>query len=192
LKNIRIYILSVIASALIYCCRDEVCTQILISKVNIHFYTSSLQAKSIDRFIAYGLDRSDSLLYDTIKFITPISFPLDQNNDVSNFILNFNIIIDTIYVPDSTLVDSIITLPTPDTLHFYRHIEKPIPIEATFIDTLNIEYSRRIKLISPECGFVTIFDLKDIHLTHNIVDSSLISMPLININSNEENIKIFF
>ena len=85
--------------------------------------------------------------------------------------MEFTLITDTIFVPDTTLIDHFIT-------KYYR-------------DTMIIDYSHKLKLVSPQCGFVTVFQLNQIVSSHNAIDSTQIKNPVIDIDNNEENIKIF-
>jgi hypothetical protein len=171
LKTVKIFFTFFILITLFYCCRDEVCTSSMNSKVNINFYTNKSKAKSIPVFSAYGIGRSDSLLYKNKTKISSIGLPLDQNNDESKFIMYMTLVTDTIFKPDTNIIDSLVL--------------------KTFIDTMVIHYSRKIEMISPECGFVTIFELNNILTSHNAIDSCLIKLPTINIDNNEENVKIF-
>jgi hypothetical protein len=196
-KLIKIFCISLIIITVTYCCRDEVCTQTFNSDVSIGLYENKLNANPFYAFSAFGIGRSDSILYDSTSKISPIKLPLDQNNDESKFVMDFTLLTDTLYIPDSTFLKDSIIAPNSDTLHIYKHSFKIKFKTETFSDTLTIQYSRKIELFSPECGFITNFELNEIHFSHNAIDSGLINEPIINNtndinnNSNAENIKIF-
>lgn len=59
------------------------------------------------------------------------------------------------------------------------------------IDTLSINYTRQLKLISKECGFATIFEINTATISNHKFDSVKIINPVIN-TANEENIRIYF
>jgi hypothetical protein len=193
LKKIEILIFLIISTAIIYCCKDEVCTQNLISEVNIKFYDSASHTKAIDTLFLYGMGHSDSMLYDSAPKVSSVLLPLDQNTDLSRFILDFEIITSKTIIYDSIAeIDSIIPSPIPDTVFKYKHTQKTLYTTKTFIDTLTFNYSRQIKMISPECGFITFFELDTILSSNNLIDSILIKTPSIDNNYDDENIKIYF
>lgn len=58
-------------------------------------------------------------------------------------------------------------------------------------DTLSITYQRELELVSEQCGFITIFDIKKLESTYNYIDS----VALINTEvrtENEQHVKIYF
>jgi hypothetical protein len=65
-------------------------------------------------------------------------------------------------------------------------------IKSSWIyDTLLVNYTRHLKLISKECGFATIFEISKIHLSGHKFDSLKVTNDTVSTNY-EENIKIFF
>ncbi len=59
------------------------------------------------------------------------------------------------------------------------------------LDTLVITYERELQLVSEQCGFVTVFDVKGLAATYNYIDS----IALINnrvTTETEQHVKIFF
>jgi hypothetical protein len=179
-KAVKSFCIFIIVIATTFSCKEDTCTKTYVSNVNIKFYDSTFKAYSFYSISIYGMGRNDSLLYSKAVNMDSILVPLDQNSDESKFILDCALQ-DSVY-----LRDTIILKPAPHTVQLYKKLLK------TFIDTLTIQYKRKIILISPQCGFVTIFELNKLGTSHNLIDSSLVSVPLIKLNSNEENIKIFF
>jgi hypothetical protein len=59
-----------------------------------------------------------------------------------------------------------------------------------FLDTLTINYSRHLQLISKECGFATIFDITKVNLSKHRFDSLKVINTTVSTNYGE-NIKIF-
>ncbi|MGD0710000.1 MAG: DUF6452 family protein [Bacteroidales bacterium] len=58
-------------------------------------------------------------------------------------------------------------------------------------DTLTINYTRHLQLISKECGFSTIFNITNVSVTRHFFDSLKVTNSTIN-TSYGENIRIFF
>jgi Family of unknown function (DUF6452) len=164
----------VLICTLFRCSQNEPCSQSIQTAVNIKFYIAknSKQANTLKYNLTVGgIDRPDSLpfglLYYNTKNINPIKLPLSPNGDQCSFVLFF---------------DSIpITIVHKDTIVLYH----------SFTDTIQFRYSRKLKLLTTECGFIMECHLDSTLLTKNGFDSIYVSQPDIN-SGNEENIKIFF
>ncbi len=57
-------------------------------------------------------------------------------------------------------------------------------------DTIKIEYSRNLTIISVECGFATFFEITDIYITNNLIESYSIKEYNIT-DTNEEHISFY-
>jgi Family of unknown function (DUF6452) len=189
----KIFFLLIIAAAFVFACRDDSCSESMVSNVNIHFYKNKTTKDTAIYYLSvYGTGQSDSLIYDSSSMISNISLPIDHNNNQSEFILSFVTFSGTDTIVDSTLVvDSIIPAPEPDTIWKYKYSSHLKNIYENYTETLNIGYKRELELITPECGFTYIFNLDSIGSTKNIIDSIYTRKATIERGSNEENIKIF-
>ena len=72
----------------------------------------------------------------------------------------------------------------------YVDITEIVIVYGPLYDTLTFNYSRELRMISPECGFAFLFDIKELNNTSNFIDSvSLIDPKLEGIET--EHLQIF-
>lgn len=159
--------------SLVRCSQKEPCSQSIETAVNIKFYPTNKigETKTLSYNVtAKGFDRPDSLsIFYNKKNLNPIKLPLSPNVDQCSYVLFF---------------DSIpVTINHKETIVFYH----------SFTDTIYFKYSRKLKLLTTECGFIMECHLHDsgVTITKNGFDSIYVSQPDIS-TGNEENIKIFF
>ncbi len=88
-----------------------------------------------------------------------------------------------LYSQDTTNIISFRLSPFVDTT-------KIIIVYGSLYDTLTFNYSRELRMISPECGFAFLFDIRELYNTSNFIDSvSLIDPKLEEIEA--EHLQIF-
>lgn len=91
---------------------------------------------------------------------------------------------------DSLLYDQDTTNAINFRLSPYDDTTKIVIVYGTVHDTLTFYYSRELRMISPECGFAFLFDIKELSNTRNFIDSvSLINPTLEEIET--EHLQIF-
>jgi hypothetical protein len=155
------------------------CDQEKQSHFNIGFYThknGEVKDSLIDNFTLNGIDRPDSLpdsiLYNAVNNINRILLPPAPNQDYCDFVLFFD------SIPEIHTINTVV--PPVDTV-----------IYIAIYDTISLRYTRKLRLISPECGFTNDYKLEQITTSHNAIDSASIIKQEIT-SGYEENIKIFF
>ncbi|MGM0532015.1 MAG: DUF6452 family protein [Bacteroidota bacterium] len=75
--------------------------------------------------------------------------------------------------------------PSKDFSHF-------IFVIGSWNDTVKINYSRELNLVSQACGFMTDFHIKEAKTTHHLIDSIVVTNKEITQNEDETHFKIYF
>ncbi|MBN2522625.1 MAG: hypothetical protein JXB24_05090 [Bacteroidales bacterium] len=171
-------IISILSIALIYffhsCNQEKICQDELESYANAGFYTDkdgTLKDTTFEEFKVRGLQNPDTIPFDTLREEQSVRLRLSQGSDSCTYVFSF------------AVYDSI---PSPDTAG------KLIWSVSYYIeDTMKLNYTRQIYLVSPDCGFSHYFELIDLSYTNNMIQSAEIAISEIG-NFNEENIKIRF
>ena len=94
--------------------------------------------------------------------------------------------------PDSLLYDSAVSRrnvrlplnPGKDFTHYVFVID-------SMNDTIQINYTRELNLVSQACGFITDFNIKQVSTSHHHFDSIVVINKTITQNENEEHFKIY-
>jgi hypothetical protein len=157
-----LYFILTLLFSLQSCTHEDYCALPVNSTANIGFYTMNVdkvEKISFNEFRARGF-QNDSIINTDTTGISDISLPLSNLADSCTFIFTYTLVLDTIT-----------TLYSEDTLHFY--------------------FSRELTYLSPACGFMYNYYLNEIQHTHNLIDSVLIINPYVS-TLDEENIKILF
>jgi hypothetical protein len=172
LKKITILCVLLIVFSTLFRCSEQ-CSQSIESSANIRFIAvsnSRVQSTPVFNLTATGIDRPDSFpdssIYKNAQKSSKIKVPFDPNADRCSYMFFFDSIPERIIHKDTFL--------------FYH----------SFRDTIHFIYSRKLKLLTPECGFIMEFRIDSVVFTHNGIDSVSVTQPDIN-TSNEENIKIY-
>lgn len=91
---------------------------------------------------------------------------------------------------DSLLYDQDTTNAISFRLSPYVDTTEIVIVFGPLYDTLTFNYSRELRMVSPECGFAFLFDIKELSNTSNFIDSvSLIDPKLEEIET--EHLQIF-
>ncbi len=91
---------------------------------------------------------------------------------------------------DSLLYDSDTTAGISFRLSPFTDSSSMILSYGTLYDTLDFYYERELRMLSPECGFAFLFDIKELQSTGNFIDSvSLLDNKLQSIDA--EHLQIF-
>jgi len=103
LKRIPLILILVLLTVYPSCEGEGVCTQSVLSVVNAGFYGwDEEQQLEIEVFVngfsLYGIDRPDSLLYDSQNSLTKFSFPMDMNAISSTLIIMADSLVDTLII----------------------------------------------------------------------------------------------
>lgn len=101
-------------------------------------------------------------------FADSLKYWIAGNSDVQSFQLLLSPIADScqwVVKTDTTAI-------TPDTLTFY--------------------YSRKLQFLSNTCGYTYFYSLRDVHITHNSLDSVKISNTEVSSNASVEHIRLYF
>jgi len=64
-------------------------------------------------------------------------------------------------------------------------------VSENVYDTISFQYSSELTLLSIDCGFINIFNIKKIDANYTLLDSLFIRQPEIDANE-EENVKLYF
>ncbi len=197
-----------VSGILFSCVQEEYCGQSVESKVNIGFYSRHGEVTVDTSFYKFWVRgyQQDSLINSDTTSVSVVSLPLSNSTDSCKFILSYQIILrtdtthiifDTIYslgiIPDSVSIiakDSLyfasILSSLPDTLSSNIQF-----ITKDLTDTLCIYYTRELNYISPACGFMYNYVLKNFTFTRNGIDEVLITNPYVS-TLDEENIQILY
>jgi hypothetical protein len=159
------------------------------SSLNIHFYNkSSKKDTAIYYLFAYGTGNEESILIDTTYNTSSASLLLNLNSDTSQYLLTLVTLVKS-FTDSTKYYDSITPGPPPDTIWKYKKFVNRIL--ATNTETLTVTYTRKIELVSHECGFSYYIQLDSVWSTKKIINSVSINKALIERGINEDNIKIF-
>ncbi|MCK4852971.1 MAG: hypothetical protein KAT31_01885 [Bacteroidales bacterium] len=153
MKKIPLILILFLLIAYPSCEGGGVCTQSVLSVVNAGFYGWDGEEEIdvfVNNFTLYGINRPDSLIYDSKNSVSRFSFTMDMNAVSSTLIMH---------------ADSL-------------------------IDTLTINYSVVLLMVSYECGFTNTFEMSGISFTRHFIDSISVIKTLADL-ENEENLKIF-
>jgi len=124
-----------------------------------------------------------------IRFPVNSSFYSYYDEELRDTILE-NITVYGIGREDSLLYDMDTTSLVSYRLSPYIDTTEIVIVFGTLYDTLSFYYSRELRMISPECGFAFLFDIREISNTTNFIDSiSLIDPKLEEIEA--EHLQIF-
>lgn len=98
-RRIKIVLVACFFILFISCESEDTCEQTVISTLKAGFYSiqdSIPEAISVDNFTAYGIGRSDSLIYDGENSVSSFELPLSPSSDTTGFIFTLDTEIDTI------------------------------------------------------------------------------------------------
>ena len=154
------------------CDQGNVCQDALEFSANAGFYRNVYNVVDDTTFgtIAMkGIQVPDTITFDTLLKRKYILLPLPQGIDSCRYVLSFAVY-DSIDVND--------TLRIWDISHYVN-------------DTLQLNFSRQMYLVSADCGFSHLYELKSVGHTSNMIQSAEIVNSEISA-LNEENIKIYF
>lgn len=173
------YILTLFAIVIFLChsCDPgEICKDSIEAYANTKFYKSldgALKDTTFGKFIVRGIQNPDTIPSDTLSNVNALKLPLPQGIDSCMFVFSF------------AVYDSVLTQINDSTIKLIRTITHYVD------DTIKLKYSRQLYLISADCGFAHLFDLKNISSTNNLIQSVKIVNSEIE-TSDEENIRILF
>ena len=75
-----------------------------------------------------------------------------------------------LYDQDTTNIISFRLSPFVDTTEI-------VVVFGALYDTMTFYYSRELRMISPECGFAFLFDIRELNITSNFIDSVSLMDP---------------
>lgn len=194
------------------CDEGEVCQEDIESYAYAGFHkiiNGVLRDTTFEEIILIGMQNLDSISPDAVLNQKYVLLRLPHGSDSCKFIFSFAVydsillqyidtsIIDTTII-DTTIIDisediPVITIDTIriDTVIFDTTYEKIWDLSHYVADTLKLDFTRQLYLVSPNCGFSNLYDLTGIDYTNNLIHSVEIGIPEIG-GFNEENIKILF
>ena len=124
-----------------------------------------------------------------IRFPVNTGFYYISDEEVKDTILE-DITVFGIGREDSLLYDRDTTNAISYRLSPYVNATEIVIVFGSLYDTLTFDYSRELRMVSPECGFAFLFDIRELSNTSNFIDSiSLIDPKLEEIET--EHLKIF-
>jgi hypothetical protein len=154
------------------CGQEPVCQDAIEPSANAGFYKDIYGPPDDTAFgtvIVKGIQQPDTITRDTLIGKKNVLLPLPQGIDSCKFLFSFAVY-DSISINDTT---------------------KKWDISYFVDDTLQLNFSRQMYLVSVECGFSHFYELKFLSYTNNFIRSAEIVNDEIS-NLNEQNIRIYF
>ncbi len=154
------------------CRQDTVCQDAIEPSANAGFYKNIYGVEydtSFGSIAVKGIQQPDTITTDTLIGKKNVLLPLPQGIDSCKFLFSFAVY-DSIPINDTT---------------------KKWDISYFVDDTLQLNFSKQMYLVSVECGFSHLYQLKSVSYTKNFIQSAEIVNDEIS-NLNEQNIKIYF
>lgn len=170
-----LYIVFLVISVLLLnqsCDQGNVCQDALEFSANAGFYRNVYNVIDDTTFenVAFkGIQIPDTIPFDTLQNRKYLLLPLPQGSDSCRFVLSFAVY-DSIDINDTV---------------------RDVGISHFVDDTLQINFSRQMYLVSPDCGFSHLYELKSVSYSMNFIKSAEIVNSEIS-GYNEENIRIYF
>ncbi len=134
------------------CQPEEACISSATSRVLLGFYVDSIY---VDTLATGGINRIDSLLWDTIRFVRVTSTTADSTfweNDSANSLRTTRLLL--ALDPDKD-----------ETTFLFEQPDTPT-------DTLTLRYQRRYRLISTDCPLEVSF--RELQVVHNTFDTAVV------------------
>lgn len=171
---LKISILGLSLLALGACNKEQPpCYQPMQTQINFQFVSRQLiqidsvsNGQLIDTFI---FQYKDTFLNNSVIY----TYDLEENYGIQN-------------IGNSSRI-SIPLNPSEDSIAYVFQMDTSIYV----YDTMSMKYSKERKFISNACGFAFVYDVYDFKSTHHIIDSFIITRPIIN-TENEANVQLFF
>jgi hypothetical protein len=158
------------------CDQTEICSDSLEANANVRFWIDVdgvLQDTVFEALVYKGIQTPDTISFDTLYNKNSILLPLPQESDSCIFVLSFAVFDSIEAETNNTAQDSIW-----DISYFVN-------------DTLRLNFTRLMYLVSSDCGFAHLFEMQEIDYTTNMIQSAEIVNSEIN-ELNEENIRLRF
>ena len=158
------------------CSQGEICKDSQESSAYTGFYKNIngvLYDTTFGKIAVKGLQSPDTITFDTLINIKAVQLPLPQGLDSCNFVFSF------------AVYDSVYTQINEGTYKMVWELTHYID------DTLRLIFTRQMYLISTECGFSHLYNMKNLRYTNNMIKSAEIINSEIG-DKNEDNIRIYF
>jgi hypothetical protein len=201
MKFVQIKLLGFVSLFITYACTEDPCLQETDALAQIGFNMVDegfLDSAKIDS-ISYNLFTGSLFIG---KFTDNVLFQLSYEADQTPMVIDFNIrkffdcdsnlVIDTIFNEDTMIIDTTMVLDPGSCRIATSQDDHDSTLRKWVSDTLIFSHSKKLKLVSHECGFTYQFDSLEIEqYSTNIIDSVKIIDSIVTTDYHE-NIRIYY